>query len=127
MSILDKVFTSKPVNKTAALVISVSEEEIKSSPREEKIKKLKEEIKNIDNCLLSIKNCNFISSEERKKIVEKKMAIQNTLNQLRKVHKLEVSKRFDVVFVKVAKARLSERQYNALRTETMDIINKDLK
>ena len=127
MSILDKVFTSKPVNKTAALVISVSEEEIKSSPREEKIKKLKEEIKNIDKCLLSIKNCNFISSEERKKIVEKKMAIQNTLNQLRKVHKLEVSKKFDVVFVKVAKARLSERQYNALRTETMDIINKDLK
>lgn len=126
MSILDKVFTSKPVNKTASLVVSISKEELKPSPREEKIKKLKEEIKNIDSCLLSIKNCNFISSEERKKIVEKKMAIQNTLHQLRTRHKLDVSKMFDVVFVKVAKARLSERQYNALRTETMDIINKDI-
>lgn len=122
MSILDKVFTSKPINKTAALVISVSEEEIKSSPREEKIKKLKEEMRNIDNCLLSIKNCNFISSEERKKIIEKKMAIQNTLHQLRTRHKLDVSKMFDVVFVKVAKERLSNSQYSALRNETMEII-----
>ncbi len=122
MSILDKVFTSKPINKTAALVVSISKEEIKSSPREEKIKRLKEEMRNIDNCLLSIKNCNFISPEERKKIIEKKMAIQNTLHQLRTRHKLDVSKMFDVVFVKVAKERLSNSQYSALRNETMEII-----
>ena len=124
MSTYDCLVGCVPINKKSGVVVSISTEGLELTPREQRIKSIKEEIAQIDKCLSSIKNVNYIGTKERNEIVAKKYDLTNTLKQL-KAKQLEIKNTvFEVVFMRIAKEFLSEENYKEIYNKTMYVISE---
>lgn len=124
MSVYDCLVGCVPINKKTGVVVSISTEGLELTPREQRIKSIKEEIAQIDKCLSSIKNVNYIGTKERNEIVAKKYDLTNTLKQL-KAKQLEIKNTaFEVVFMRIAKEFLSEENYKEIYNKTMYVISE---
>jgi len=122
MSVYDRLVGCVPVNKTAGVVIGLEASDFEPTTNEKRLKEIGEEIKQINACLSSIKNNNFIGTEERNRIIQKKNKLEEEARSLKKPEGPIGQLAFANVFFKLCRQKLPKEKFNELFNVTKDII-----
>lgn len=105
MSNIDKIISSLPINKTAALVTQ-NYSESRFYNRLTKKEAIIQRLNDVKKHLTSLKTSTFTTYEERKKVVLEQMDLENQLRMTKKA--IKTDNVFLAVFYKTAQKKLSK-------------------
>lgn len=115
MSNIDKIISSLPVNKTAALVTQ-NYSESRFYNRLTKKEAIIQRLNDVKKHLTSLKTSTFTTYEERKKVALEQMDLENQLRMMKKA--IKTDNVFLAVFYKIAKKNLSKDVFEKILNET---------
>lgn len=122
MTIYDRLVGSIPINKTAGVVVGLGADDFEPMAAEKRLKDIGVEIAQINKCLSSIKNNNFIGTKERNEIIKRKNELEQEAKGLKSPDGAIGCLAFHKVFFKLCKQKLPEKTFNELFSTTNDII-----
>lgn len=113
---LDKIFTSVPVNRSAALVTSGTHYE------ETEREKLVQEVKNLDAFLIRSKQLRSLTKEQYKEYGKKKHELQAKINALKDKKKILDPKKtpIEFYFMEVCRENMHKLEFTKLLKMAMD-------